>query len=794
MAEMDIRIDPQGHAKTDSDKVVKAQDKILRKTKTLIMETIALGRTSEQVYNQMVRSKMKAQSGDARNLKKFDQQNVALRKTSLRLGKQEYEQYKKKVKVEKELIKWQKKLRHEYVASGQSLKDYINKEFKSITVKNKETKAIHLNTIAKKANVRAQVQLARLTSQTMSRGGLMAFGQQQGREQTAYERSNNELLGGRPQMFTDASMAPVVGALNAGMGDGTKAGGMDTPDIIKQKGAVEGLGNAMKKTSRRSSILNSRLGNFFVIMTGISGTIFVFQKLYQWVRDFTNVTMKAEEALVKLNMEASITKDMLTDIGQISKITGASGIIATEKATEKIQKYIQEGYSATESTQLLGQEISKLNTAYDGTLTGAMSRLKGIFVDIAATIGEKIRPGLTQLSKDVSTYQEREWQETFWENESRLQTSINQKKIGADFWMASKDRGKTVKQLQEALLDLRTKYFYEKDLREHNVGFDARELGNAGADIRANKSDAEYLKSLGKEWKKLKDDKVKYYGMTDYKKELAIHNKLYNSLRKLSEQNIAMRAEQDQWNQVEKAQIWMKYFKYPTDAISDHEKERLNLSDPRATTHDTTLAMRKFRDNQFKGLKEGEMSDHEKIRLGLKDLPIMSPTEIDKILDHIREKNKRTAEEMLADSRIWTDGVKRGLDDYATAATNAGKNAEITITNGFKNMEDALVEFVTKGKISFSGLVDSMLVDMARMAIKENITGQLAAGLSGALGAYFTPTASNMNNITAQPGPRAAGGTVSPYTSYLVGEKGREVLEMGSSGGYITPNNKLGSA
>jgi len=565
-------------------------------------------------------------------------------------------------------------------------------------------------------------------------------------------------------------------------------------NLNKAGAGYKKMGNEVEKTSRRSSILNSRLGNFFVIMTGISGTIFVFQKLYQWVHDFTNVTMKAEEALVKLNMEASITKDMLTDIGQISKITGASGIIATEKATEKIQKYIQEGYSATESTQLLGQEISKLNTAYDGTLTGAMSRLKGIFVDIAATIGEKIRPGLTQLSKDVSTYQEREWQETFWENESRLQTSINQKKIGADFWMASKDRGKTVKQLQEALLDLRTKYFYEKDLREHNVGFDARELGNAGADIRANKSDAEYLKSLGKEWKKLKDDKVKYYGMTDYKKELAIHNKLYNSLRKLSEQNIAMRAEQDQWNQVEKAQIWMKYFKYPTDAISDHEKERLNLSDPRATTHDTTLAMRKFRDNQFKGLKEGEMSDHEKIRLGLKDLPIMSPTEIDKILDHIREKNKRTAEEMLADSRIWTDGVKRGLDDYATAATNAGKNAEITITNGFKNMEDALVEFVTKGKISFSGLVDSMLVDMARMAIRESITGPLAQGLSGALGAYFTPTAPNMNNITAQPGPRAAGGTVSPYTSYLVGEKGPELLNMGSGGGYVTPNNKLGSA
>jgi hypothetical protein len=42
-------------------------------------------------------------------------------------------------------------------------------------------------------------------------------------------------------------------------------------------------------------------------------------------------------------------------------------------------------------------------------------------------------------------------------------------------------------------------------------------------------------------------------------------------------------------------------------------------------------------------------------------------------------------------------------------------------------------------------------------------------------------------------GKRASGGPVSAGKSYLVGEKGPEILTMGSGGGYITPNHKLGN-
>jgi len=42
-------------------------------------------------------------------------------------------------------------------------------------------------------------------------------------------------------------------------------------------------------------------------------------------------------------------------------------------------------------------------------------------------------------------------------------------------------------------------------------------------------------------------------------------------------------------------------------------------------------------------------------------------------------------------------------------------------------------------------------------------------------------------------GPRAAGGPVTAGGTYLVGERGPELLTMGARGGYVTPNNAMGA-
>lgn len=91
----------------------------------------------------------------------------------------------------------------------------------------------------------------------------------------------------------------------------------------------------------------------------------------------------------------------------------------------------------------------------------------------------------------------------------------------------------------------------------------------------------------------------------------------------------------------------------------------------------------------------------------------------------------RSAQEALATSREWQDGMSRALQDYADRATDAAANAEQVTTQAFGHMEDALVAFVQTGKMDFKGLADSIIADLTRIAIRQAIIGPLAGALFG---------------------------------------------------------------
>ncbi|MDE0335679.1 MAG: tape measure protein [Defluviicoccus sp.] len=92
------------------------------------------------------------------------------------------------------------------------------------------------------------------------------------------------------------------------------------------------------------------------------------------------------------------------------------------------------------------------------------------------------------------------------------------------------------------------------------------------------------------------------------------------------------------------------------------------------------------------------------------------------------------AERRLRASRHWRDGAVRALRDYSDEATDAAAYVEQAVTGGLRNMEDALVQFATTGKLSFKGLVDSIVADLARIAVRQAITGPLFSALGAALG------------------------------------------------------------
>ena len=100
------------------------------------------------------------------------------------------------------------------------------------------------------------------------------------------------------------------------------------------------------------------------------------------------------------------------------------------------------------------------------------------------------------------------------------------------------------------------------------------------------------------------------------------------------------------------------------------------------------------------------------------------------------------ADRRLRESRRWQDGAARAFRDYAEEAADAGRAAENAVTGGLRSMEDALVRFATTGKLEFSDLVNSIVADLARLAIRQAITAPLAGALFGALFAGGGPAAS----------------------------------------------------
>lgn len=91
---------------------------------------------------------------------------------------------------------------------------------------------------------------------------------------------------------------------------------------------------------------------------------------------------------------------------------------------------------------------------------------------------------------------------------------------------------------------------------------------------------------------------------------------------------------------------------------------------------------------------------------------------------------------MLNASKVWTDGVKRALESYEREATDAAKNAETVTTNFLQNAEDAFVEFANTGKFEWKDLLNSMIEDINRALIRQNITGPLAGALNSVISGF----------------------------------------------------------
>lgn len=117
----------------------------------------------------------------------------------------------------------------------------------------------------------------------------------------------------------------------------------------------------------------------------------------------------------------------------------------------------------------------------------------------------------------------------------------------------------------------------------------------------------------------------------------------------------------------------------------------------------------------------------------------------------------------------WKNGATEALQNYADESANTAKQVEEAFTNGFKGLEDALVDFVKTGKLNFKSLADSFIADIARIVIKQSITGPLANALSG----LISGAASSGSSFAGAGSAAAVGSSLNFWTGGYTGAGGK---------------------
>ena len=129
-------------------------------------------------------------------------------------------------------------------------------------------------------------------------------------------------------------------------------------------------------------------------------------------------------------------------------------------------------------------------------------------------------------------------------------------------------------------------------------------------------------------------------------------------------------------------------------------------------------------------------------------------------------------------ANLLTKEKNKNLQDQEQLFLNIGKSVEDGIVS---NLADAV-----EGTKTLAQAAVSVLNDLKRSLIEVAIQRSIA-GLGERFGGFLGDVFKNL-------GKRANGGPVSAGGAFVVGEKGPEILTMGSSRGFITPNNQLGGS
>ena len=155
--------------------------------------------------------------------------------------------------------------------------------------------------------------------------------------------------------------------------------------------------------------------------------------------------------------------------------------------------------------------------------------------------------------------------------------------------------------------------------------------------------------------------------------------------------------------------------------------------------------------------------------------------------NYFREGTKSVEEFSESITKSFGSQMQSKLKTFTDSIKTVQESMADVVVKGIKGMEDALVTFVTTGKLSFRSLANSIIADMARIAIQQMITKPFTNFLDGLFG-----NADGNAFVDGKVEKYAYGGIVKKPTLFpmangigLMGEAGAEAilpLRRGSNG------------
>ncbi|MGN6516313.1 MAG: phage tail tape measure C-terminal domain-containing protein [Rhizomicrobium sp.] len=133
------------------------------------------------------------------------------------------------------------------------------------------------------------------------------------------------------------------------------------------------------------------------------------------------------------------------------------------------------------------------------------------------------------------------------------------------------------------------------------------------------------------------------------------------------------------------------------------------------------------------------------------------------------------------------DAIDSVLNDAAQAfadfangpVASTSATIERAVNASFNSVADTIARAAVSGKTAMDQMVDAILADFDRVAIKDFIAKPVEGLISDIASSLFDVA-----------GGRAVGGPVTPGATYLVGERGPELFTPGENGA-ITSNANL---